>query len=126
MIRPTTAFVALHPGLATPPASLPPAHVGDAYATVDLLRFGEALDLLERGYGLARLGFTTKGIKWVELVPGSALTLSHLVLRYHQSYPNCFAGKSVPWLPARCDLFEPDWYVHPLAPTPPAVRTGYL
>jgi hypothetical protein len=91
---------------------------GRDYEIVDLLSFEEALRHMKRGYGCARMGFTQRGPKWVSVNPGNPDVLSHLELVYHPSYPGAFAAKSVPWAPSRCDLFEDDWFIHPLAPFP--------
>jgi hypothetical protein len=86
------------------------------YEIVDLISFSEALHRIKQGYGCARMGFTQRGPKWIALNPGTETTLSHLDLVYHQSYPGAYAGLSVAWQPSRCDLFEDDWFVHPMAP----------
>lgn len=72
-----------------------------------------------RGYGLARIGWKSRGPKWIRHVPASPGRLEHFELVYHASYPNHFAGRSSPgWRPGNCDLFTADWYIHPLAPKP--------
>jgi hypothetical protein len=117
---PERARIALHPGVASHLVSHGDPLLSSAdYAVVDLVDYSDALRLMKRGYGLARLGFTQKGAKWVTSVsrPGQ---LSHLELVYHASYPNSFAGLSTPWSPDRCSQYEEDWFVHPFAPVPHA------
>lgn len=72
--------------------------------------FSSALSMIRAGAKMARYGFTKHHNKWVELHPGYAATMSHLILVYPVSdrYPG---GAVVPWLPSRCDLLEDDWYV---------------
>ena len=78
--------------------------------TSDLL-FEAALPLLRQGYRMAHTAHTKRGPKWIELECGHEFELSHLILVYGHDYPGAYAGKSVPWLPSRCDLIEPGWYV---------------
>jgi hypothetical protein len=82
------------------------------------LRWPEAQPLIELGFGLAHTAHTKRGPKWIRLNPGDDTRLSFFELYYHPSYPGAYAGKAVPWLPARCDLLESGWFIHPLAPVP--------
>lgn len=126
------AYIAINPNLRSRIATtsdtgrpLMELGIGRDYEVVDLLSFSDALHHMKRGYGCSRIGFTQRGPKWIAVRAGDDATLSHLELVYHTSYPGAFAGKSVPWSPDRCSLFENDWFIHPLAPFPTA-GSGFL
>lgn len=85
------------------------------------MRFGEALDALEQGKRVARVGWNGKGM-FLFLVPGSTFKVSRPPLlgiypegteiNYHPHVDMKTAdGTVVPWLCSQTDMLARDWTV---------------
>jgi acyl-CoA synthetase (AMP-forming)/AMP-acid ligase II len=77
-----------------------------------LLTFSTALMLMRQGFKMSRRGYTkhNKRPKYVYFVEGTPEMMSHLLVHYPASekYPQPVTST---WVPARCDLFEDDWFI---------------
>lgn len=80
------------------------------------MNFGEALEYLKIGHGVARSGWNGKGM-WLELqLPDehSKMTLPYVYLNYPATadgpYPD---GARVPWLASQTDMLANDWEAMP-------------
>lgn len=85
------------------------------------MNFGQALELLKRGYSVTRTGWNGKGM-FIYLVPGSEFDVSrapllglfpegtHIQYRAHIDM-KAADGSCVPWVASQTDLLANDWAV---------------
>jgi Protein of unknown function (DUF2829) len=76
-----------------------------------MMKFGEALDILEAGGKIFRSGWNGKGM-WLKLqTPGAETQMAHpyIYMEYpkgHKAHPN---GCKAPWLASQADILAKDW-----------------
>jgi hypothetical protein len=77
------------------------------------LGIGDAVQLMEHGYLVARDGWNTKRM-WIGMqkpASHSRMTVPYLYLEYPVGHPACPNGCRVPWLPSQTDLLAKDYQV---------------
>lgn len=80
--------------------------------------FGSALQALEDGKSVQRIGWNGKGLKLKLQVPdeNSKMTLPYIYMEYpstpaSESAPENHINARVPWLASQTDLLSKDWYL---------------
>lgn len=90
----------------------------DAYETFDKMSFGHAIELMKRGYAVAREGWNGKG-QFIQLVSRISYTdaTGKIFNADHNTLGNraiAFIGTSgvqVGWLASQADMLSDDWHV---------------
>lgn len=84
----------------------------NAYKASGDMSFGHAIEALERGQRVARMGWNGKGM-WVELQrpdADSKMSLPYLYLNYPMD-SQWTPGARVPWLASQTDMLAKDWTI---------------
>ncbi len=74
------------------------------------MNFGEALEVLKKGYKVSRTGWNGIGM-WVSYNPTEANRLQHLELNYPMGSKPYPEGAKIPWVPSQTDMFAEDWVI---------------